>query len=139
MKTIDQAILSVIENNFILEQEEILDFLKKNNFEITQSSLSRRLKKLNIIKQNGIYKPIQSKNNEQLLHIDIAEPNMLIIHTLPGNASSLAYKIDQMLDYKKPSKKSGILGTIAGDDTILVIIDIKYSLENIKLKIKDAL
>ena len=132
---VDQIILKIIEKENCREQVDIMKFLSADGINITQSTLSRRLKKIGIMKIDGIY---HKKNMEEykglLKHIDIALPNMLILHTLPGNASSLAYKLDQFIAYKhvgKPKIK-GILGTIAGDDTVFVAIDIKYSPGSIK-------
>ena len=132
---LDKILLKIIEKESCQEQEDIIKLLDKEGINITQSSLSRRLKKMKITKINGIYRKQEKDIYTGLLkQIDIALPNMLILHTLPGSASSFAYKIDQLIEYKNSGKPEikGILGTIAGDDTIFVAIDNKYSLEAIK-------
>jgi transcriptional regulator of arginine metabolism len=126
---IDELITSAITSSNVSEQSQIIAILKNNNIEINQSSLSRRMKKIGIIKINGCYKlPATSSCNENIIFINMARPNMIVIHTTPGMASSIAFKIDQFLDFKQ-NKVRGILATIAGDDTILVIIDVKYRIE----------
>jgi transcriptional regulator of arginine metabolism len=132
---IDKIIVTLIKSQKISEQSQLLDLLKSQGIDIIQSSISRRLKKLNIIKNNGFY-VINEINN--ILKYTIAEPNLIIIHTSPGIASSIAYKLDNYLQHKQSITK-GILATIAGDDTVLVVIDIKFSLVNTLQNIKDLL
>ena len=60
--------------------------------------------------------------------IDAAEPNLLVLHTHAGYASSLAENIDRALT---DLEGSGVLGTIAGDDTVLLIVQNKEALQKI--------
>lgn len=119
----------IISKDSISSQEELLKRLKSKGFNCTQATLSRDLRQLGVGRipdGAGGYKYAlpQSGNNshsEALQHTilpvisDIVEAKqMLVIKTLPGNASNTASFIDSAGRYE-------IAGTIAGDDTILVI------------------
>lgn len=119
-------------NNFkIGNQEELLNMLNANGFIYTQATLSRDLKLLKAGKiaddeKGHIYFLPGELNNDSInrdelqnavsrgfLSIDYSG-NMAVIKTLPGFASGIAYRIDGMKAFE-------IIGTIAGDDTILII------------------
>ena len=87
-----------------------------------QATLSRRLKKLNIAKVSGIYQIIKQSTLNPIIKITEVSPNLLIINTIPGNANSVAYIID---DEFVSDQLYGILGSIAGDDTIFVAVNPK--------------
>ena len=115
-------------------QEEVLQALEKDGFKLTQATLSRDLKQLKVAKaasMNGkyvyvlpnetMYKRISKPRSAQemlmtpgFISINFSG-NMGVIKTRPGYASSIAYNID---DNDIP----GIMGTIAGDDTIFIVI-----------------
>ena len=115
-------------------QEEVLQALEKEGFKLTQATLSRDLKQLKVAKaasMNGkyvyvlpnetMYKRISKPRSAQemlmtpgFISINFSG-NMGVIKTRPGYASSIAYNID---DNDIP----GIIGTIAGDDTIFIVI-----------------
>lgn len=133
MKTRSQRLLTVrkiIENQKISSQEELLEILVKSGYQITQATLSRDLKFLRAAKiadaSRGYIYFLTSRESEQanLLADDNFPLNGFIsvefawhlgvIRTLPGYASSIASAIDNIGAYQ-------IIGTIAGDDTILII------------------
>ena len=115
-------------------QEEVLAALKKEGFTLTQATLSRDLKQLKVAKaasMNGkyvyvlpnetmykrIHKPLYAAEmmmTPGFISINFSG-NIAVIKTRPGYASSIAYNIDT-------SEMPEILGTIAGDDTIIVVI-----------------
>ena len=115
-------------------QEEVLTALKKEGFTLTQATLSRDLKQLKVAKaasMNGkyvyvlpnetmykrIHKPLSAAEmmmTPGFISINFSG-NIAVIKTRPGYASSIAYNIDT-------SEMPEILGTIAGDDTIVVVI-----------------
>lgn len=133
MKTRTQRLLAVkkiIENQKISSQEELLEMLVKGGFQLTQATLSRDLKFLRAAKiadaSRGYVYFLPSQESEQanllsgenfplngFVSIEFAW-HLGVIRTLPGYASSIASAIDKMGDYQ-------IIGTIAGDDTILII------------------
>lgn len=115
-------------------QDELLEALQNEGFKLTQATLSRDLKQLKVAKaatMNGNYvyvlpnvtmykrvsTPTQVKEMMQVpgfLSINFSG-NMGVIKTRPGYASSIAYNIDN-------SDIPQIIGTIAGDDTIFIVI-----------------
>lgn len=133
MKTRTQRILAVkkiIENQKISSQEELLEMLVKGGFQLTQATLSRDLKFLRAAKiadaSRGYVYFLPSRESEQasllsgekfplngFVSIEFAW-HLGVIRTLPGYASSIASAIDNMGGYQ-------VIGTIAGDDTILII------------------
>lgn len=129
---LDGYILNIIQAHKITEQMELQQHLKARGYDVPQATLSRRLKKLNIAKVSGIYKVVDFKasNLPIVLNISVSDFGLIVLHTDPGNASSLAYFIDRKYVnfHSFDDKDSGILGTIAGDDTILLIIKSKEHL-----------
>jgi transcriptional regulator of arginine metabolism len=133
MKTRTQRLLAVkeiIENQKISSQEGLLEMLVKEGFHLTQATLSRDLKFLHAAKSadasRGYVYFLPSQESEQanllsgenfplngFVSIEFAW-HLGVIRTLPGYASSIASAIDHMGGYQ-------IIGTIAGDDTILII------------------
>ena len=128
------SIKMIISSKEIGSQEELLQELCKEGFQLTQATLSRDLKQLKVAKaasMNGNYVYVLPNNtmykrmtdplsaSEMLRHngflsIEFSE-NIAVIKTKPGYASSLAYDIDS-------HNFTEIIGTIAGDDTLMLII-----------------
>jgi len=135
---IDRAIMGIIQGNGLREQSDIQELLKVQGHEIPQATLSRRLKKLKIAKIEGVYKLIELKPSflPPVLKIDVSEPNLIVLHTPPGYAASLAENIDRTLT---DLDDSGVLGTIAGDDTVLMIVNGKKSLDRIYKYLEEKL
>ncbi len=127
-------IKDLIRNNRIGSQEELLTLLQEHNFDLTQATLSRDLKQLKVAKMpdhdgNYVYLlPEDSGINRQswlkqsdfsnhtasgFLSIDFCGV-FAVVKTKPGYSGSIAADIDQ-------KTSSEVLGTIAGDDTILII------------------
>lgn len=113
----------------ISSQEELMRLLEKKGYELTQATLSRDLKYLKVAKmpddrEGYVYvlpdrnraagtKGLSGQSLSGLVSVEFAQ-GMAILKTLPGHASSVAYTIDNLNAYE-------IAGTIAGDDTILLI------------------
>ena len=129
-----ETLRMIISSREMGSQEELLVALQKEGFQLTQATLSRDLKQLKVAKAasmggNYVYvlpnvamytrisSPAQVKEMMQVpgfLSIQFSG-NMGVIKTRPGYASSIAYNIDN-------SNIPYILGTIAGDDTIFIVI-----------------
>jgi transcriptional regulator of arginine metabolism len=94
---VDDLILSIVHNEVIAEQSELQLSLKKRGYDIPQATLSRRLKKMNIVKVNGLYKVIDYKQPglPLVLNIQVSEFGLIVVQTHPGNANSLAYYLDR--------------------------------------------
>ena len=113
---IDQTILKILKRHNINNQAELQELLSQQGHSLNQSTLSRRLKKLNVQKQEGYYRVIDhNRNNFPPCTIIPAAPNLIVIHTTSGYAQSIAVHIDQ-------TQIEGVIGTIAGDDTVLIAV-----------------
>jgi transcriptional regulator of arginine metabolism len=132
MKNRNERLMEIrrlIGNRNISSQDELNRLLVKRGFELTQATLSRDLKYLKVAKmpddQAGYVYILPDKEQvleetelsaqgiQGLISLDFAQ-GMAILKTLPGHASGVAYTLDNLDAYE-------IAGTIAGDDTILLI------------------
>ena len=127
-----KAIIEIITKNEIETQEELAGKLKELGFRVTQATVSRDIKELQLVKtqsDSGKYcyvanKSTRSDNMEKLLRV-IRETvlevriagNIVVIHTFSGSASTTAEVVDTM-------KIDGVVGTIAGDNTIFVATEL---------------
>ncbi len=132
MKIQRQAkIMEIITTHNVETQEQLLEELGNAGFRSTQATISRDIKELRIVKELtsfGTYRYTTSSNElngsfssrlntifrECITGFDYAQ-NMVVIHTMPGLASAAASAIDAM-------NMSVILGTLAGDDTVFVVM-----------------
>lgn len=122
--TLDRLILQIVQKNDVREQKELQDLLEGLGHVIPQSTLSRRLNKLCIAKVNQVYRLVNSNKIRMidLLSTHIVPPNLIFIRTLPGHAQSFSYYLDGQLQNDFDKAWEGILGTVAGDDSLLIII-----------------
>lgn len=105
----------------VKDQNELVSKLSDLGHIITQSSISRKLKQFGIRKVNGKYQIIEVKNSA-VVNIEFTEPNLFVIRTKAGYAGSVASAIDKEL-VDNPLYPQ-FLGTIAGDDTIFIAVDL---------------
>ena len=125
------AIRQLIKNNKIQNQDELSDLLQKENFEVTQATLSRDLRFLQVVKiPDGLGNYIYSLNSDSssaessqiyiqdflrgYLSIETSG-NMVVIKTFQGHANTVCNAIDN-LDIPE------ILGTVAGDNTMFAVL-----------------
>jgi len=132
---IEEHIVNLVQTHPIREQSELQNLLQERGFDIPQATLSRKLKKMKIAKVDGIYKVIQFNMPilPPILNLQVSESGIMVLHVHPGQASSLAYFFDQKyvsFSAQNP-KNSGILGTIAGDDTVILILRSKAELSKV--------
>ena len=129
-----EALRLIISSQQLGSQDELLNALQKEGFKLTQATLSRDLKQLKVaqaasmsgnyvyvLPNETMYKRVSTPNSIRemmrvpgFISINFSG-NMGIIKTRPGYASSIAWNIDN-------SDVPEILGTIAGDDTIFIVI-----------------
>ena len=131
MKTVRQvAILDIIEKQEIETQEELASALNARGIRVTQATVSRDIKELRLLKvltPSGKHKYAtgdQADNNltdrfirmlaESLLSVSSAN-NLIVVKTLSGSANVAAEALDSM-------HWPEVLGTLAGDNTVLLII-----------------
>lgn len=112
-----QKILEIISAKPVATQQELASNLSKRGFSATQSSVSRDIVKLGLTKVDGYYMAPEAavKVGGPLTSIDTAGDNIIVVRTEVGLAQPAALTIDR-------AAISEIVGTVAGDDTILVAV-----------------
>jgi transcriptional regulator of arginine metabolism len=112
-----KRLLSLIRAKPFATQAELRDSLERAGVPATQSSLSRDMEELGIVKHRGHYTVPRSNGAAArgLLSLDLAGENLVVARTEPGRASGVAVEIDG-------AAMSEIVGTIAGEDTIFVAV-----------------
>lgn len=140
-------IRDIIANNDIETQDELVDHLKSAGYNVTQATISRDIKELHLVKvplSDGRYKyslpadqrfnPLQKLKRslmDAFVKIDSAS-HLIVMKTLPGNAMAIGALIDN-LDWEE------IMGTICGDDTILIICRTQENAEIISKRFLEML
>lgn len=123
------AIRDVVEHEAVHSQEELRRRLVARGFDVTQATLSRDIKDLGLVKRSadGAYQPAADESptpaaalgalakafTEYLISVEAAQ-QLVVVRTGPGQAQLLALAIDR-------SRLPDVVGTVAGDDTVLVI------------------
>jgi transcriptional regulator of arginine metabolism len=117
MKTDRQdTILSIINARRIATQQELAEELARRGIVATQSSVSRDIVELGLTKFNGHYTaPQPMLAGGPIIEIDTAGDNLIVVKTEVGQANPAAIVIDR-------AKIEEVIGTVAGDDTILVAV-----------------
>lgn len=113
---LDTLILQLLEDAPIADQGDLLARLGAAGHDLTQSTLSRRLKRLGVQKVQGRYRRVEA-SAQILPEITLAEvpPNLLVLRTAPGFAQALGLSLDA-------DPVPGQMGTLAGDDTVFVAV-----------------
>ncbi|ADU29984.1 transcriptional regulator AhrC/ArgR [Evansella cellulosilytica] len=140
-------IREIITNKEIETQDDLVDQLREAGFNVTQATVSRDIKELHLVKvpmMDGRYKyslpadqrfnPLQKLKRalmDSFISIDHSN-NLIVIKTLPGNANAVGALIDN-LDWHE------VMGTICGDDTILIICREVAETKNISERFLDML
>ncbi|MFD1955844.1 transcriptional regulator AhrC/ArgR [Paenibacillus thailandensis] len=123
-------IKEIISTQIIETQEELVEALRASGLQVTQATVSRDMKELMLVKVptgDGAYKYSLPQDQQRLnpvnklkramldnfVHIDFTE-NLVVMKCLPGTANAIGALIDNM-------EWTEVMGTICGDDTILII------------------
>ena len=124
-----QTIRKIVSMSSLESQEELLAALRTEGFVSTQTTLSRDLKQLRISKvrvrnghsiyalpREGHFEPVPTieEINQTRWRLNFSG-NLMVVHTPPGHASIVAYDVDNI-------KHPYFLGTVAGDDTVIVVL-----------------
>ena len=139
-----QKILELIDKYDIDTQETLIARLEEAGFTTTQTTVSRDIKQLKLVKglaADGTYKYIlpevksrggalvlNSALTESVIKIEAAE-NIVVIKTLSGMANALAVCIDSL-------HENSIVGSVAGDDTILIVVKTSELAEKLEAELK---
>ncbi|MBK7707135.1 MAG: arginine repressor [Acidobacteria bacterium] len=112
------AILDLINKERVERQDELAELLERKGFSVTQSSVSRDLVELGVVKVGGFYAlPLKPKNETifGLKSLATAGENLVVAKCESGLASACAVRIDS-------ENFEEVVGTIAGDDTIFIAV-----------------
>jgi transcriptional regulator of arginine metabolism len=113
-----QKIRSFIQTKNITSQSELTRLLSDAGFSVNQSSVSRDLDEIGVVKVNGFYALPKAPEGTQrfgLLELDTAGEILIVARCQSGLASAVAVRIDS-------ASVPEIVGTIAGDDTIFIAV-----------------
>jgi transcriptional regulator of arginine metabolism len=118
-------ILELISARAIRTQEELAEALATEGWEVTQSSVSRDITALRLIKVDGAYRrpaavatpvnPDERRIADGVLIVEPAGDALIVLHTPPGEANRVAVAIDRLAWHD-------VVGTLAGDDTIFLAV-----------------
>jgi transcriptional regulator of arginine metabolism len=118
-------ILELISTRSVRTQEELADALTAQGWEVTQSSVSRDIAALRLIKVDGAYRrpppraprtdPDERRVGEGVLTMETAGDALVVLHTSPGEANHVAVALDRLA-------WAEVIGSIAGDDTIFLAV-----------------
>jgi transcriptional regulator of arginine metabolism len=118
-------ILELISTRAVRTQEELAEALTALGWNVTQSSVSRDIAALRLIKVEGSYRkppprasptdPDEQRVADGVLTIDAAGDALVVLHTSPGEANHVAVALDRLAWPE-------VIGTIAGDDTIFLAV-----------------
>jgi transcriptional regulator of arginine metabolism len=117
-------ILELISTRAIRTQEELAEALASEGWDVTQSSVSRDIAALRLVKTGGAYRrpassatadPDERRIAEGVLTVDQAGDALIVLHTPPGEANRVAVALDRLA-------WPDVVGTIAGDDTIFLAV-----------------
>jgi transcriptional regulator of arginine metabolism len=118
-------ILELISTRAIRTQEELADALAAQGWDVTQSSVSRDIAALRLVKVDGAYRrpppratqidPDERRVGEGVLTIETAGDALVVLHTPPGEANHVAVALDRLAWPE-------VIGSIAGDDTIFLAV-----------------
>ena len=139
------AILEVVEQEAVRSQEQLRQRLVSRGFEVTQATLSRDVKELGLLKRSsdGAYQPAGAAGTpgpttigalgraltEYLVNIEPVQ-QLVVLKTGPGQAQLLGLAIDR-------ARLDEVAGTLAGDDTILIIARDPKNAQLVVKKLRD--
>ena len=141
-----KMILELIEKYDIDTQERLIRKLSEVGFDVTQTTISRDIKQLNLVKgitEMGTYKYIipsavkedkapvpTSAITESVVSVEAAQ-NIVVVKTFPGMANAVAVCIDSL-------KHERIIGSVAGDDTILLVVKDNDTADHLENELKSV-
>lgn len=142
-----QKILELIEKYDIDTQDTLIKRLSENGYNVTQTTISRDIRQLNLVKgvtAKGSYKYIvptaavkdnsvpilNSAITDSVMKIEAAG-NIVVVKTFPGMANALAVCIDSL-------HHDDIVGSVAGDDTILLVVKDADLASELEIELKDT-
>jgi len=121
------ALLRIVRGQAVANQDDMVHLLKKCDIEATQTSISRDVRELGLVKVGGRYVPAarltlrravdpgEGQLSELITLVEPVGANLIVLRTRIGAASTVAIEIDRVAS-------PDIAGTVAGDDTVFVAV-----------------
>jgi transcriptional regulator of arginine metabolism len=121
------ALLRLVKRRTVVSQQEMVRLLRETGFSATQSTISRDVRELGLVRAEGRYVPAASLGteppddaptsfrNELIISTEPVGANLIVVRTPPGGANAVAVELDR-------KGLPEIAGTVAGDDTIFVAL-----------------
>ncbi len=139
-------LLDIVTKIEVNTQEELIKLLAEQGISVTQATISRDIKELGLIKTSGKvkkyrYARVHDKQHDSIKLLSLfktavisIEPaqNLVVVKTLTGNGGAVAATIDAQ-------GIEEIVGTLAGDDTVLVVTMNSENAEKVKLDLRELL
>ncbi|MFH1263896.1 MAG: arginine repressor [Pseudomonadota bacterium] len=118
-----KTILNILEKGRVGTQTDLVREVRKHGFSCTQTTISRDLAELQVIKVGGVYRPwseapiatLERALTELGISVVAAGVNLVVIRTRAGGAQTVAIELDR-------SGWKEVVGTVAGDDTIFIAV-----------------
>ncbi len=141
-----QKILEIVESNDINTQEALIEKLKEAGYNVTQTTISRDINQLKLVKAvtaHGTYKyivpDVKRENNKAVMNSALTDAvtkiesakNIVVVKTLSGMANAIAVCVDSL-------NHNEIVGSVAGDDTIIIVTKDDCIAESMALNLKVA-
>jgi len=133
-------ILNIIRRKSVHTQEQLARELRAADIKTTQVTLSRDIRELGLLKSATGYREETAPESGPELTAVVADllrdvrvaANLVVVHTAPGNANPLALALDR-------EQWADIVGTVAGDDTILVVTPDNRTAGRVERKLREML
>lgn len=137
------VILSIVAQGTVGTQDDLVEQLHLRGIEASQASISRDIAALGLVKINNVYvrradiandpaghaDPRLSRLSSHVLSVSAAGPHLVVLRTPPGEASGCALALDSL-------GWDGVVGTIAGDDTIFVATESERACDELVGKLR---
>ncbi len=137
-----RKILEVIQRNRVTSQESLRELLNERGIDVTQATLSRDMRELRLVKAPGAdgvgfysspeewdHTPSLASLLPALYHSADGVDHLLVVRTMKGGAQTVAAGIDW-------EEWPEVLGTLAGDDTILIILRDPATLDDVRERLE---
>ena len=148
-KNRQMKVLEIISKHDVETQDELIELLKAEEYYVTQATISRDIRELDLIKvstQRGTYKYTVSSHAENekkktshlgnalvssLVSIDFAG-NIIVVKTVPGMSNAIAIEIERI-------HRPEMLGCVAGDDTIIMVMRNEDKAMDVSARLRELL
>lgn len=148
-KNRQMKVLEIISKHEVETQDELIELLKAEEYYVTQATISRDIRELDLIKistPRGTYKYTVSSHAENekkktshlgnalvssLVSIDFAN-NIIVVKTVPGMSNAIAIEIERI-------HMPEMLGCVAGDDTIIMVMRNEAAAMDISARLRELL